>query len=1053
MRVTMKKHISHVISLMLCMAMLLQPLSTMAQEPGEEQAPEKYVISIVKNDNGEITINQETIRADESTSEYEFQAGETVRLTVKPSEEWKLQSLKITKVDEDEVASQETSENQYEFIMPTNDVMVEGVFERVEQPVKEEGSKPDSEEDKDQEDNNTESSESETEDDPQLPTEEPKPEDESVAAEETEEPESEEIKTEESGEEEPAAVETLQEGQNQGISVGMNNVRLSLKAARAANTITYHGGVGYMGHTSASFTINGEPAFCIEHGVPAPMTGTEFHEKTYNDPDVLKVLYYGWGGPKQWSGFGSYEQGWVITSLALSYYYSGPGSLNFMPHGTVAQKIGFSDFLNYIESKPTPDVTNLKLSTSYTESYLSDDKTYQRTENIKFTADQDNTITMSLPSGVTLVNVTTGKSGTGKVTIKGGDTFYLKAQLSMNGTWNSGKLHGSMGKLQPVIAVTAGDNVQDLVQGRYIIDPDNYVSLQVKWVQMGDFQITKFLGSDDELKKPAVGVEFTLTHEETGEKVVITTDENGVATTEDRDKYPIGRLIGGNWLVEETKSVEGYKPLDPFTVTITGQGQVFTYIAEDKEIFAALRVEKVDADTGVRITASGATFKVVDKDTGKDIEWTDYSPDKQVYTEFTTDENGQFTLPNQLPYGDYQLVELQAPEGYTLAEPLDFSVDAYFDWEKPLTVTAKNKAAMGKIQIEKVDAETGEAISGVTFDVIAKEDIVTGDGTIRATAGDVVDTITTDLAGKAESKELYLGSYTVKEKQAKPGYVLDETGRDVTLTYQDQNTPLVYESLTVENQPTTLVITKTVKGQDKPLEGVSFWIWNKGMESEDLDPEFGLKDLQTTDENGQITLKYLQPGTYCIQEQETLPGYILDDSVKEFTVDEKGQVQMDPAVAEIENDYTKLYISKQDATTGEELPGAKLEIIEKESGEVIEKWVSTEEQHYIEAIPAGDYILRETMAPEGYEIAKEIRFTVKDTGEIQRVVMTDELSEGTIVTSTPDHFRDGSNINGGVKTGDQAQILLLAVMAGVAVLVISGVVYRRRKVGKNEEEV
>ena len=75
-------------------------------------------------------------------------------------------------------------------------------------------------------------------------------------------------------------------------------------------------------------------------------------------------------------------------------------------------------------------------------------------------------------------------------------------------------------------------------------------------------------------------------------------------------------------------------------------------------------------------------------------------------------------------------------------------------------------------------------------------------------------------------------------------------GRDVTLTYQDQNTPLVYESLTVENQPTTLVITKTAKGQDKPLEGVSFWIWNKGMESEDLDPEFGLKDLQTTDENG-----------------------------------------------------------------------------------------------------------------------------------------------------------------------------------------------------------
>ena len=106
-----------------------------------------------------------------------------------------------------------------------------------------------------------------------------------------------------------------------------------------------------------------------------------------------------------------------------------------------------------------------------------------------------------------------------------------------------------------------------------------------------------------------------------------------------------------------------------------------------------------------------------------------------------------------------------------MAEPLDFSVDAYFDWEKPLTVTAKNKAAMGKIQIEKVDAETGEAISGVTFDVIAKEDIVTGDGTIRATAGDVVDTITTDLR-KAESKEAIPGKLYRKRKTGeKPGYV------------------------------------------------------------------------------------------------------------------------------------------------------------------------------------------------------------------------------------------------------------------------------------------
>lgn len=1042
-----KEYISHFISILLCMVMLLQPLSVMAQDPVTGQSSNKYTVTVGKNDYGTLSIEKEKVKSNDKEDIYEFQPGEKIQVTVDSSEGWELQELQVTGKDGSSVSNEKTSNGQYEFSMPEQEVKIDGIFVKTA-ALEEEPQKPEGEEQEETDDfENTEESIQET--DESEDTAEKKP-DEEESQNNQDKTVTEDTSESTTGSEEGKAVSssTL----NQSMLIGKNNVKNVLKAARA-NTITNTGSVSYMGHEVGSFLINGEPAFCLEHDKSTPPTGTEFQERTYNDSDVLKVLYYGWGGPKQWSGLTSYEKGWVLTSLALSYYYSGSGSLNFRPDGPVAQEIGFADFIQYIESNQTPNVTQLKLSTSYTESYLSSDKTYQRTENITFTADAQNTITIPLPSGVTLVNVTTGRNGTGNVTIKGGDTFYLRAPLSMNGTWNSGNLYGSMGKLQPIVAVTASDSIQDLVYGRYITDPDNYVSFSVKWVQMGDIQITKFLGSEDELKKPAVGVEFTLTHKETGEKVVITTDDTGVATTEDRAKYPIGRLIGGDWLVEETKSVEGYKPLDPFIVTIYGQGLVFTYIAEDKEIFAALRVEKVDADTGLRITASGATFKIVD-DTGNDIEWTDYSPDKQTFTEFTTDENGQFTLPNQLPYGDYQLVEIQAPEGYVLAEPLDFTVDAYFDWETPLTVTAENKAAMGKLQIEKLDAETGDSLSGVEFDVIAKEDIVTGDGTIRATAGDVVDTMTTDLAGKAESKELYLGSYTVKEKKTRPGYVLDETGRDVTLTYQDQNTPLVYESLTVENQPTTAVFTKTAKGQDKPLEGVKFWVWNKGMESEDIDPGFGLRELQTTDEKGQITLKYLQPGTYCIQEAETLPGYILDESIREFVIDEKGQVQIDPAVATIGNDYTKLYISKLDAATGEELPGAKLEVIDKDTGEVIETWTSTEEQHYIEALPAGDYILRETMAPEGYEIAQEIQFTVKNTGEIQRVVMKDELSEGTIQTSTPDHFRDGSNTNGtgGVKTGEYAPILMLTVIAGASALVIGGILYRRRKGEKNEEQ-
>ncbi|MFQ8899912.1 MAG: prealbumin-like fold domain-containing protein [[Clostridium] scindens] len=122
-----------------------------------------------------------------------------------------------------------------------------------------------------------------------------------------------------------------------------------------------------------------------------------------------------------------------------------------------------------------------------------------------------------------------------------------------------------------MLCKTGQPGLQDLGYGQYVTDPDHHISFSVKWVQMGDIKITKFLGGDEEIKNPAVGAEFTLTHTETKEQVVIVTDENGVATTEDRVNFPIGRLEGGTWRVEETKTPDGFKTIDPFEVTIIGQ--------------------------------------------------------------------------------------------------------------------------------------------------------------------------------------------------------------------------------------------------------------------------------------------------------------------------------------------------------------------------------------------------------------------------------------------------------------------------------------------------
>ena len=367
-----------------------------------------------------------------------------------------------------------------------------------------------------------------------------------------------------------------------------------------------------------------------------------------------------------------------------------------------------------------------------------------------------------------------------------------------------------------------------------------------------------------------------------------------------------------------------------------------------------------------------------------------------------------------------------------------------------------DELAMGTITVQKTDKETKDPISGAVFEVKAVEDIVTPDGTTRVKKGEVVDTLTTDK-GFATSKPLFLGKYEVIETKAAPGYIKGDKVYNVELKYKDQNTPVVTETVEVTNVPTTVIIEKVEKGSKKPLKGVTYKIWNQAMESQ-LDGNMAMKQEYVTDKDGKITLKYLIPGTYQIQEVKTLPGYVLDKKIYTFVVRENGLVEYetskDPTgTMEIilENDFTKLEISKQDATTGKELPGAKLELIEKETGKVIDKWTSGKEPHYIEKLVPGEYILKETLAPKGYLIAEEITFTLKETGEIQKVVMKDKYSVGGLTPKLPGNGGSGSNTS--AKTGDTTNMVYWLILALLSMGALSCVVIynNRRKEGKDEE--
>ena len=447
----------------------------------------------------------------------------------------------------------------------------------------------------------------------------------------------------------------------------------------------------------------------------------------------------------------------------------------------------------------------------------------------------------------------------------------------------------------------------------------------------GDLQLVKFAepsDAEEDQMRPLEGIVFEITSKTTGETVEIVTDENGYASTVQLGISDRGNLVHDTYVVHETNTPEGFEPVDDFEITISEEGQTLYYILEDKLIVSPVKLVKVDSTTGQTIPIANTEFQLLDADK-KPISMTTHYPNEEVHETFKTDATGSFTLPEKLPAGVYYFRELNAPEGYLLnGEDLRFEITDGHDWENPLVVTFADAPAMGKIEIIKTDADDDYALAGAEFTVTAAEDVVTPDGTVRATAGEVVDTITTGYDGIGQSKELFLGKYTVTETKQPSGYVLADQTWEVELTYQDQNTEIVTESLEVKNNPTKVTIEKVEAGTDKPLAGVQFEVWNKAMVDDEVDPEFALKETYTTDENGVINLERLQPGTYCVQEVATIDGYVLNDTIYEFTVSEDGRIDgQDTYTLIVENDKER---NPQLHTTAIDLESGTHEAIAKD---------------------------------------------------------------------------------------------------------------------------
>ena len=349
-----------------------------------------------------------------------------------------------------------------------------------------------------------------------------------------------------------------------------------------------------------------------------------------------------------------------------------------------------------------------------------------------------------------------------------------------------------------------------------------------------------------------------------------------------------------------------------------------------------------------------------------------------------TDKEGKAVL-NNLPIGKYYVVEEKAGQNCVLdPEAKEFEI-AYKGQEVAVdyvTMELTNQRQKVSLSILKKDAETGKPLEGVVFGLYAQEDIKNAAGEVVVEKDALIELGTTDEEGKLVFQaDLPHGKYYIQEVEHKPGYLPNDEVYSFDASYTDQTLELLAFSEEISNQPTITEFTKVDLTGGQEIEGAKMQI---------LDQEGKVVEEWVSKKEAHVVYA-LAPGEYILHEEQapTEQGYVRAEDVK-FVVEETGDVQK----VKMEDDHTKVSISKTDITDGKEIEGAKLQILDQD-GEVVESW-TTGEEHLIEYLPVGTYTLHEEAAVDGYIVANDVEFTVEETGEIQKMKMEDERAMGQL---------------------------------------------------------
>jgi len=524
----------------------------------------------------------------------------------------------------------------------------------------------------------------------------------------------------------------------------------------------------------------------------------------------------------------------------------------------------------------------------------------------------------------------------------------------------------------------------------------------------------------------------------------IFTDEKGYACS-----IP---LPFGSYIVRETTTPHNYKPVDDFEVNITehhpNEPQIWRVLL-DEEFKAKLKIVKKDDETKKSVLIAGTEFKVYDLDNKKYVEQVTTYPVTTTHKSYFTDSQGYLIMPKNLKIGHYRIEEVNAPEGYTINKNyVEIAVDANTAYQMDsesgdaiITVDYENHPVKGKLTIyKKGEMLTGfkkdfvyeeRYLKGAEFNVYAAENIYTpdyqkdenGNRQLIYAKDALVTTVTTGEDGKAVADNLPLGSYYVVEKTAPEGFVLNHDRSEVAFVYANQDTPVIEQEVTVgdDRQKVAIQVEKQDAENGATVAGAVFGIYNKAdikVDGKVIVKADTLLQEMTSDNDGLAVCTLDLPlGQYYVKELKAPAGFVSSDEVLNLDAYYQGQDVKTVKLKTVKkNQPTTVEITKSDVTTGVELDGAKLTVLDKE-GNVVDQWTSVKDQpHVIKRLTVGEeYTLREEMAPYGYLKATDVKFTLEDTAEIQKVEMKDEVPTGLLIINKNGEFLDKVTLLDNVK--------------------------------------